>query len=51
MAVYTKLSDEDIKTIFQKYNLGKLLNYSGITEGIENTNYLFKNPKHPYTLK
>ena len=39
MAVYTKLSDNNLRQFFLKYNLGKLLNYKGIQEGIENTNY------------
>ena len=40
MAVYTKLSETELKEFFSKYNLGKLLNYKEIKEGIENTNYL-----------
>ena len=39
MAVYTKLSDNNLREFFSKYNLGKLLKYNGIQEGIENTNY------------
>ena len=39
MAVYTKLSENQLKEFFSKYNLGKLLNYKEIKEGIENTNY------------
>ena len=39
MAVYTKLSESDLNNFFSKYNLGKLLNYEEIKEGIENTNY------------
>ena len=42
MAIYTKLSENDLKEFFLKYNLGKLLNYKGIQEGIENTNYLIQ---------
>ena len=43
MAVYTKLSENNLKDFFSKYNLGKLLSYKGIKEGIENTNYFIKN--------
>ena len=39
MAVYTKLTESELKVFFSKYNLGKLLNYKEIKEGIENTNY------------
>jgi len=39
MAVYTKLSENNLKGFFSKYNLGELLNYKGIQEGIENTNF------------
>ena len=42
MAVYTKLSENDLNVFFSKYNLGKVLNYKGIKEGIENTNYLIQ---------
>ena len=35
MAVYTKLSEEQLKDFFLKYNLGKLLHYKEIKEGIE----------------
>ena len=42
MAVYTKLSENDLNDFFSKYNLGKVLNYKGIKEGIENTNYLIQ---------
>ena len=45
MAVYTKLSESILKDFFSKYNLGKILNYSGITEGIENTNYFIQTEK------
>ena len=45
MAVYTKLSDQNLKSFLQKYNLGNLLNYKGIMEGIENTNYLIETDK------
>ena len=38
MAVYTKLSKEQLVNFFEKYDLGKLLNFDEITDGIgENT--------------
>ena len=42
MAVYTKLSKKELNDFFSKYNLGKLLNYKEIQEGIENTNYFIQ---------
>ena len=50
MAVYTKLSENDLNSFFLKYNLGKLLNYSEIKEGIENTNYFIKTEKGKFIL-
>ena len=50
MAVYTKLSETELKDFFSKYNLGKLLNYKGIKEGIENTNYFTETEKGKFIL-
>jgi len=50
MAVYTKLSDSELKEFFSKYNLGKLLNYKEIKEGIENTNYSIQTEKGKFIL-
>ena len=50
MAVYTKLSEEKLNDFFLKYNLGKLLNYKEIKEGIENTNYLIHLEKGKFIL-
>jgi homoserine kinase type II len=50
MAVYTKLSESELKDFFSKYNLGELLNYRGIKEGIENTNYFTEAEKGKFIL-
>ncbi len=50
MAVYTKLSEKQLVDFFSKYNLGKLLNYKGIEEGIENTNYFIQTEKGKFIL-
>ena len=42
MAIYTKISSKDIRSIEKKYNLGKIIHFKGIKKGIENTNYLLK---------
>ena len=50
MAVYTKLSKFELVEFFSKYNLGDLLNYSEIKEGIENTNYFIQTSKGKFIL-
>ena len=50
MAVYTKLSKNDVEDFFKKYNLGKVKNFVGIKEGIENTNYLVQTEKDKFIL-
>ena len=50
MAVYTKLSKNEINNFFLKYNLGKLLNYKEIKEGIENTNYFIETENGKFIL-
>ena len=50
MAVYTKLSENELNDFFSKYNLGKLLDHQGIKEGIENTNYFIKTEKGKFIL-
>ena len=50
MAVYTKINNKQIKFIEKKYNIGKIINYSGIKKGIENTNFLLKTKKNKYIL-
>ena len=50
MAVYTKLSVENLHEIFSKYGLGKIINYKGIQEGIENTNSFVETDKNKFIL-
>ena len=50
MAVYTKLSKEDLNYFFSKYDLGKLLDYKEIKEGIENTNYFIQAERGKFIL-
>ncbi|MGD9639063.1 MAG: homoserine kinase [Alphaproteobacteria bacterium] len=40
MAVYTKVSDDEMEDFFSQYNIGEVVFYKGIAEGIENTNFL-----------
>jgi len=50
MAVYTKLSEAQLKDFFSKYDLGKVLKYEEIKEGIENTNYYVELEKGKFIL-
>jgi homoserine kinase type II len=40
MAVYTDVSDVELQQFLAGYNIGSLLAYKGIAEGVENSNYL-----------
>jgi homoserine kinase type II len=40
VAVYTDVSVEDLEAFLADYDLGKLLSYKGIAEGVENSNFL-----------
>jgi len=40
VAVYTDVSAEDLEAFLADYDLGKLLSYKGIAEGVENSNFL-----------
>ncbi len=50
MAVHTELSKANIKEILTQYELGKLISYKGIQEGIENTNYLIVTEKDRFII-
>ncbi len=39
MAVYTEVSDTDLEAFLGDYDLGRLLAYKGIAEGVENSNF------------
>ena len=50
MAVHTKLSLANIHKILKDYQLGKLIKFTGIKEGIENTNYLLKTINNNFVI-
>ena len=50
MAVHTRLTKREISDILRVYRIGNLLNFSGIQEGIENTNYKIKTTNNYYIL-
>ncbi len=50
MAVYTTVSDADLTAFLAQYNSGKLLSFSGISEGIENSNYFVRTTAGQFIL-
>ena len=40
MAVYTDVTAEELAGFLAGYELGELLSYKGIAEGVENSNFL-----------
>ena len=50
MAIYTKISENDVVSIEKKFNLGKIISCKGIKKGIENTNYLVRTKNNKYIL-
>jgi homoserine kinase type II len=40
MAVYTDVSADDLTEFLGRYDIGELLSYKGIAEGVENSNFL-----------
>ena len=50
MAVYTKFNRNKIVEILSNYDLGKLDQFKGIEEGIENTNYFLSVEKKKFIL-
>jgi homoserine kinase type II len=50
LAVYTDLKKEEIITFLSLYNIGNLVSFSGITEGIENSNYHLKTTNGDFIL-
>lgn len=50
MAVYTKISAKDIYLLSNNFNIGKVIKFRGIKQGIENTNYFLKTKKNKYIL-
>jgi homoserine kinase type II len=50
MAVYTDVSSEDLTRFLASYELGELLSYKGIAEGVENSNFLVHTSRGHYIL-
>ena len=50
MSVYTALSHEDLSIFLAQYNIGELINFEGIDQGIDNTNYFVDTTEGSYVL-
>ena len=50
MAVYTEVSDEQLDAFLADYDIGKLMSFKGIAEGVENTNYMLHTNRGYYFL-
>lgn len=50
MAVYTEVSDEDLDAFVAGYDIGDVMSFKGIAEGVENSNYLLHTTIGSYIL-
>ena len=50
MSVYTTITESQLKNFLSNYPLGELVEFEGITDGIENTNYFVTTDHGEYVL-
>src|SRR5215468_3284541 len=50
MAVYTDVAADELADFLSRYDIGELLSYKGIAEGVENSNFLLHTSKGAYIL-
>ena len=50
MAVYTDVSEDELQAYFALYDLGRVLSFKGIAEGVENSNFLVHVEKGHFIL-
>ena len=50
MAVYTEVSDEELIYFVGAYDIGDVVSFKGIAEGVENSNYLLQTTTGAYIL-
>ncbi|MEM9107664.1 MAG: homoserine kinase [Pseudomonadota bacterium] len=50
MAVYTDITEAELREFLEPYDLGELLSYRGIAEGVENSNFLLHTDSGHYIL-
>jgi homoserine kinase type II len=50
VAVYTEVGDEELSAFLATYDIGTVLSFKGIAEGVENTNYFLHTTAGSYIL-
>lgn len=50
MAVYTEVSDEALAAFLERYEIGRVVAFRGITEGVENSNYALRTTEGDFIL-
>ncbi len=50
MAVYTDISDSELETLLEAYDLGRPLSCKGVAEGIENSNFVLETERGRFIL-
>src|ERR1700730_3659548 len=50
MAVYTDVAADDLAEFLEGYDIGGLMSYKGIAEGVENSNFLMHTSKGAFIL-
>jgi len=50
LAVYTDITEDDLRNFLTQYDVGSLTSYKGIAEGVENSNFLLHTTKDPLIL-
>lgn len=50
MAVYTHIDDTTLTSFMQDYDIGRLVSFRGIAEGVENTNYFIETDRARFIL-
>jgi homoserine kinase type II len=50
LAVYTDITEDDLRNFLTQYDVGSLTSYKGIAEGVENSNFLLHTTEDPLIL-
>ena len=50
MAVYSPINESELLSLLEQYDIGTLVKFEGILEGIENTNYKVTTSQNNYIL-
>jgi homoserine kinase type II len=50
MAVYTEVSDEPLNDFLALYDIGEVISFKGIAEGVENSNFLLRTTRSQFIL-